>query len=218
MEFMKEIKTLWKYLKINDKLEKANCIVGFGCHDILVAKRASELYLKGYASKIIFTGGYGRITKKIWNKTEAEKFKEVAINMGVLESDILIEDKSKNTGENITYTKKILKDNKIDCKKIIFIDKPYKERRAYATLKKQWDDIDIIVTSIQMSFEEYYDYFSSAEITQHKLISLMVGELQRIDLYSKKGFTIPQKIPNNVWQAFETLVNAGYTEHIIKNN
>lgn len=98
------------------------------------------------------------------------------------------------------------------------MDRPYKERRAYATLKKQWDDIDIIVTSIQMSFEDYYDYFSSAEITQHKLISLMVGELQRIDLYSKKGFTIPQKIPNNVWQAFETLVNAGYTEHIIKNN
>lgn len=215
MKFREEIETLWKYLRINDKLEKANCIVGFGCHDILVAKRASELYLNGYASKIIFTGGYGRITKKIWNKTEAEKFKEVAINMGVLESDILIEDKSKNTGENITYTKKILKDNKIDCKKIIFIDKPYKERRTYATLKKQWDDINIIVTSIQMSFEEYYDYFSSAQITQHELISLMVGELQRIDLYSKKGFTIPQKIPNNVWQAFETLVNAGYTEHII---
>lgn len=215
MKFREEIETLWKYLRINDKLEKANCIVGFGCHDILVAKRASELYLNGYASKIIFTGGYGRITKKIWNKTEAEKFKEVAINRGVLESDILIEDKSKNTGENITYTKKILKDNKIDCKKIIFIDKPYKERRTYATLKKQWDDINIIVTSIQMSFEEYYDYFSSAQITQHELISLMVGELQRIDLYSKKGFTIPQKIPNNVWQAFETLVNAGYTEHII---
>lgn len=218
MSLKKQTEILWEYLLLKNNLEKANCIVGFGCHDILVAKRASELYLNGYANKIIFTGGYGRVTKKIWNKTEAEKFKEVAINMGVLESDIFLEDKSRNTGENIAYTKKILKDNNIDSNKIIFVDRPYKERRAYATLKKQWDDIDIIVTSIQMSFEEYYDYFSSAEITQHELISLMVGELQRIDLYSKKGFTIPQKIPNNVWQAFETLVNAGYTEHIIKNN
>ena len=67
-----------------------------------------------------------------------------------------------------------------------------------------------------MSFQEYYDHFSSAEITQHELISLMVGELQRIDLYSQKGFTIPQEIPNSVWQAFEKLVEAGFTEHIIK--
>ncbi|WP_279006274.1 YdcF family protein [Thomasclavelia cocleata] len=216
MKFKKEMEILWKYLKMNGKLEKASCIVGFGCHDILVAKRASELYLKGYANKIIFTGGYGRITKKIWNQTEAGKFREVAINMGVLESDILLEDKSRNTSENIKYTKEILKNNKIDCHKIIFVDKPYKERRTYATLKKQWHDIDMIVTSIQMSFQEYYDHFSSAEITQHEFISLMVGELQRIDLYSKKGFTIPQKIPNHVWQAFEKLVEAGFTEHIIK--
>lgn len=216
MKLKKEIETLWKYLKMNHEVEKANCIIGFGCHDILVAKRASELYLKGYASKIIFTGGYGRVTKKMWNQTEAEKFKEVAINRGVPESDILVEEKSKNTGENIEYTKKILKDNKMDCDKIIFVDKPYKERRTYATLKKQWQDIDIIVTSIQMSFQEYYDHFSSAEITQHELISLMVGELQRIDLYSQKGFTIPQEIPNSVWQAFEKLVEAGFTEHIVK--
>ena len=44
----------------------------------------------------------------------------------------------------------------MDCDKIIFVDKPYKERRTYATLKKQWQDIDIIVTSIQMSFPLIY--------------------------------------------------------------
>ena len=109
MKLKKEIETLWKYLKMNHEVEKANCIIGFGCHDILVAKRASELYLKGYASKIIFTGGYGRVTKKMWNQTEAEKFKEVAINRGVPESDILVEEKSKNTGENIEYTKNLIK-------------------------------------------------------------------------------------------------------------
>jgi hypothetical protein len=44
----------------------------------------------------------------------------------------------------------------------------------------------------------------------------MVGDLERIKLYPEKGFQIYQEIPEDVWAAFEELVNAGYTRHLVK--
>jgi len=47
------------------------------------------------------------------------------------------------------------------------------------------------------------------------VISIMVGDLQRIRLYPAKGFQIHQDIPDEVWQAFEALVAAGYDRHLV---
>ena len=44
----------------------------------------------------------------------------------------------------------------------------------------------------------------------------MVGDLQRIKIYPKKGFQIFQEIPDDVWQAYKQLVNLGYDKHLIK--
>jgi hypothetical protein len=43
----------------------------------------------------------------------------------------------------------------------------------------------------------------------------MVGDLQRVKIYPEKGFQIAQEIPEDVWRAFEELVAAGYTRHLI---
>lgn len=45
----------------------------------------------------------------------------------------------------------------------------------------------------------------------------MVGDLQRIREYPKKGFQIEQTIPNTVWNAYEMLVAADYTKHLMQN-
>ena len=74
MENIEEIKVLWNYMKMNQQLKKADCIIGLGSVDTNVANVASELYLQGYADKVFFSGGLGKITNKIWNETEAEKF------------------------------------------------------------------------------------------------------------------------------------------------
>ena len=67
------IQILWEYMKMNHELKHSDCIIGLGSMDINVANVTSELYLKGYANKIIFSGGLGKITYKLWNETEAEK-------------------------------------------------------------------------------------------------------------------------------------------------
>ena len=207
---------LWDYHHMYQKPHISDCILALGSHDLHVAERAAELYLTGYANLIIFTGGFGRITHKIWGIPEAQKFKEVALSKGVPEKSILTECNSTNTGENLRYTWKILNQKGLEISSIILVDKPYKERRAYATFNKQWPiSVRNTVTSPQYSFKDYCEFYKSGEISVHEFISIMVGDLQRIDLYGKNGFQIVQEIPQQVWKAYDELVAMGFTEHLI---
>lgn len=73
MEDMELVKILWDYMKLDQSLEKCDTILGLGCMDFEVAKMATNLYLEGFGNQIIFSGGYGKKTKKVWQEPEAEK-------------------------------------------------------------------------------------------------------------------------------------------------
>ena len=196
-------KKLWDYHQMSQSPENSDCILVLGSHDLRVAERAAELYLQGLAPILIFSGGLGNFTKNIWNESEAEKFAAVAMDMGVPYEAILIENKSTNTGENILFTQKLLKENSLDLQSFILVQKPYMERRTYATFKKQWPNKKLSVTSPKIPFEKYYNN----EIPLEKVINIMVGDLQRIKVYPEKGFQIFQEIPSEVWEAYEELVS-----------
>ena len=204
-------KTLWNYHHVNNTIEKADCILVLGSHDTRVAERAAELYLEGWAPRVIFSGGLGRLTEGLWSQTEADLFAEIAIKKGVPKEDILIENRSTNTGENILFTQQLLQKNNLHPESFIVVQKPYMERRSFATFKKHWPNKKLIVTSPQISFEDY----ATKEIPQEQVINIMVGDLQRIKLYADKGFQVYQEIPSDVWEAYEQLVEAGYNEHLI---
>jgi len=216
MNYLDYAQILWDYHRLNNEISRCDCIVAFGSHDLRVAERTAELYKLSYSNIVIFTGGVGKITKNLWNKTEADFFRDIAIKMGVPYESILVENQSTNTGENIVNVKELLKKEKINYKKILVVDKPYRERRTYATLKKQWSEIEIVMTSPQFSFMEYYNFYKTGDVTTHEFISIMVGDLQRIDIYAKNGFQIEQYIPNAVWNAYHRLIELGFTKHMIK--
>jgi len=204
-------KKLWDYHHTNQILEKSDCILALGSHDLRVAERAAQLYLDGFAPLLIFSGGLGNFTKEMWTEKEADKFAAIAIQKGVPENAILIENKSTNTGENILFTQKLLEEKGMYPQSFIVVQKPYMERRSYATFKKHWPDRSLIVTSPQISFKEY----PTQEISMEKVINIMVGDLQRIKIYPEKGFQIYQEIPPEVWNAFEKLVALGFGKHLI---
>lgn len=206
-------KKLWDYHHVNHILKKSDCILALGSHDLRVAERAAELYLQGYAPLVIMSGGLGNFTKDMWTEKEADQFAAIAIRKGVPEKNILIENKSTNTGENILFTQKLLGKKKVNPQSFIVVQKPYMERRSYATFKKHWPDKDLIVTSPQISFEEY----PTDEIPMEKVINIMVGDLQRIKMYPVKGFQIYQDIPADVWDAYEKLVALGFDKHLMKD-
>ena len=216
---IKSAEILWDYHHLDQKLKNADTIIAFGSHDLHVAERAADLYLSGYSKSIIFTGGLGRITQNIWNKPEANKFADIAIRKGVPESAIYIENQSTNTGENISLSKELIRNNNITVDSVIVVDKPFKERRIFATLKKQWPELNFVVTSPQASLKEYLKYYQdSVELEVDDFINIMVGDLQRIDVYGRNGFQISQDIPLEVWEAFNTLVNEGYDKQLLRDS
>src|SRR5258706_4413608 len=101
-------KILWDFNKLNNEIEKSDCIIVLGSNDTRVAERGSQLFLEDYAPLIVFSGGFGRLSNKNWTKSEAETFADVALKMGIPSDKILIENKSTNTGENIKYSLKLL--------------------------------------------------------------------------------------------------------------
>src|SRR6185312_15648945 len=211
LEILPLAKKLWNYHHVNHEIEKSDCILALGSHDLRVAVRAAELYLKGFAPLVIMSGGLGNFTKDMWTEKEADKFAAIAIQKGVPENAILIENKSTNTGVNILFTQKLLEEKGMYPQSFIVVQKPYMERRSYATFKKHWPDRSLIVTSPQISFKEY----PTQEISMEKVINIMVGDLQRIKIYPGKGFQIYQEIPQEVWNAFEKLVALGFGKHLI---
>jgi uncharacterized SAM-binding protein YcdF (DUF218 family) len=204
---------IWNYHHLNHQLKKVDAIFTLGSSDTRIAHYAADLFLKGYGPYIIFSGGLGSLTTGIFQKPEAEIFADIAIQKGIPKDKILIENKSTNTGDNIHLTKELLKQKGLEFNSFLVVQKPYMERRTYATFKKIWPEKEFTVTSPPISFEDY----PTEDLPKEKVINIMVGDLQRIKIYPERGFQIPQEIPDNVWQAYEKLTAAGFTKHLIKD-
>ena len=209
--------TIWDYHLMKHRLAKADAILVLCSHDERVAERGAQLFHEGWAPLVIFSGGQGAITKALWNEPEAERFARIAISLNVPRESILVETNSTNTGENVKFTKKLLAEKKLDPQRFIVVQKPYMERRAFATFRKFWPEKEVIVTSPQVSFREYLADYTNRSLSAADVIGIMVGDLQRIKLYPALGFQIAQEIPDKVWRAFEALVRAGYDKYLIRN-
>lgn len=209
---LNDAQILWDYAQLHQELKKpVDVIIGMGSHDTRVAVRVAELYAQKYAPLVVFTGGRGRLTGS-WQKTEAEIFAIEAIKNGIPENALLLEKESSNTGENVEFTQKLLADHGFSIESALFVHKPYMERRTYAAVVKQWaGELDFSVTSPQIDFDDY----PTEQFTRDDLINIIVGDFQRISKYEKLGFQIHQDIPSEVVQAYQRLVDAGYTKHLI---
>jgi uncharacterized SAM-binding protein YcdF (DUF218 family) len=202
--------TLWNYHRLRHPLAPADVILVLCSHDKSVASRGAELWLQGLAPHLVYSGGLGTITSRFWTEPEADQFARIAVAMGVPAEHILIENRSANTGENVRLTRQLLHANGIDPARVILVQKPYMERRAYATFHKVWPGKEVLVTSPQVGFDEYLARHSHEALSPDDVIGIMVGDLQRIRVYPRMGFQIEQEIPPLVWAAFEELVSLGY--------
>ncbi len=97
-----------------------------------------KLYKKGYAKKMLISGGDGSLLKSIGK--EAEIIKMYLNDIGLDNDHILIESESKNTYENAKYSAQLLKND--SASKILLITSAYHMKRALACFKKQGIDAD----------------------------------------------------------------------------
>jgi uncharacterized SAM-binding protein YcdF (DUF218 family) len=209
-------KRIWDYHHVDHRLEPAEAILVLCSHDPIVAERGAQLFLEGWAPLVIFSGGLGSITRNLWTEPEADMFAAIARRMGVPADRILIENRSTNTGENVRFTRRMLEQRGLEIDSFIVVQKPYMERRSYATFRKNWPGKRLVVTSPQIGFDEYVERYSNDALSSDDVISIMVGDLQRIRIYPEKGFQIAQEIPDDVWAAYEELVHAGYDSRLLR--
>jgi uncharacterized SAM-binding protein YcdF (DUF218 family) len=206
---------IWDYMHLYHTLAPSDVILTLGSNDLRVAEHAAACYLKGLAPLLLFSGNVGALTRGVFAQPEAELFAEAAIKQGVPRAAILCESASTNTGDNIRFSYRLLNEHNVRPRRIILVQKPYMERRAYATFMRQWPaepKPDALVTSPPLTFERYADGLMPRE----QFINVMVGDLQRIRDYPKQGFQIEQEIPTDVWRAYEKLVGLGFDKRLIE--
>ncbi|WP_420960499.1 YdcF family protein [Brucella sp. IR073] len=199
--------TLWNYHLVYDELKPADAIIGLGSYDLRVAKHCAALFQAGLAPRLVFTGKSGNWTEGLYAKSEAETFADVAMAEGVPEKAILIEPKATNIGENIRYSHELLGDA---VKRVIIVTKPQTQRRALATIGKQWPGVEALVTAPSTPFEHQ----PTDSYPFEKLVHEMVGDLKRILDYPSKGFQIPQDVSPHVMEAYEFLLSHGFDAHL----
>jgi uncharacterized SAM-binding protein YcdF (DUF218 family) len=209
----RDARLIWDYHHVHHALGPADVVIVLGSHDTRVAERGAEVFLAGWAPLIVFSGNLGALTTEIWTRPEAEIFAEVAEKKGVPRERMLLEPRATHTGENVSFSRELLAQRGIHPRKVLAVQKPYMERRTLATFGQRWPEVDVIVTSPQIAFDDY----PRPDITRDDVIHIMLGDLQRLIVYGEKGWSARQEIPPDVQAAFERLVKAGYTRRLLPN-
>lgn len=214
-ETLRLAKLVWDYSQLHQKPGPSDVIVAMGCQDLRVADRAAELYLEGSAPVLVCTGAHGGRTRAKFGlpklpTTEADAFRSRAIQKGVPAEAVLVENRAVNTGQNISFTRELLQEKGVSHKRLLFVHKPYMERRLAAAIKRQWPEVEAIVTSPQISFENYTNDDSPFEY----VVNVMVGDQQRLTLYAQQGLQTSEDIPEEVRRAYERLVALGYDKRL----
>ena len=213
-EVVRQAQVLWNYLKLAQPLQKADCLLVMGSHDLRVAEYGAILFLEGWAPLMICSGGFGNFTRGIWDEAEAVKFARVAREMGVQKERILIEDQSTNTGENVLFSRELLRRKSIHPDSVLLVHKPYMERRALATFQALWPEMPARVSSPAIDMLDY----PNRDISMEDMLHIMVGDFQRILVYPQKGFHVEQQISDFVMTAYHYLLKEGYNHHLVQEN
>ncbi len=149
------------YSNIEDDGLSSEYAFVFG-NSMLIKERVNtsvDAYRSGRVKKIIYMGGSNGISNQD-NSTipEAIKMKELALSLEVKEDDILIDDTSNNTFENIENAMKLLPR---DVSHISIITSEFHLKRCYAILKKNYPNISVTMISSKDGFSDRDNWFLS---------------------------------------------------------
>lgn len=196
------MRVLWDYLVLDQPVRPMDAIVAIGSNALRVAERAAELYRDGYGAYVICSGGTSPAS--VLDRPEAHVFAEMVSARGVPTDRILVEDSSSNSLENAQFLKVFLERRGIEFSSFLLVQKPYMERRAYATFTHVWPEKEYVVTSPRVSFEKYTKTIESTE----RLAHLLLENVERIKTYSRRGDIAPQEVPEQVSVACDALRKA----------
>jgi uncharacterized SAM-binding protein YcdF (DUF218 family) len=207
-----DLEILWDYHDLRHEPRRCDVGVGLGGRDLGVAGVAVDLFHRRMFPHLIFTGARTPNSADRFPRGEALHYREYAVTNGVPPESILLETRATNTYENITYSRELLAGLRIRPCSVLVMSRPYQQRRAYATCRKQWPEVEVVCAAPPLSLD---DYVGAAD-DPGRVIDLIVGDTQRVELYAERGFAIPQEVPPAVRAAYRRLVAAGRTSRLAR--
>ncbi|GAA2769691.1 hypothetical protein GCM10020219_041490 [Nonomuraea dietziae] len=178
-------------------VRRCDAAIGLGSHDLGVADVASDLYHAGLFPTLVFSGATSPTTAARFPRGEAVHYRERALKRGVPDEAILLETRAGNTGQNVTLSRQVLAEAGVEPRSVLLISKPYMERRAYATARQVWPEVEVVCASEPLEFDDYIKAIGDDKL----VVDMLVGDLQRVIEYPKLGFAIEQDVPGDVYDA-----------------
>jgi uncharacterized SAM-binding protein YcdF (DUF218 family) len=206
-----DAEVIWLYHRLNHRPKKCCAAIALGCNDLGVAVHAADLYHRGLFPFVVFSGANSRETFTTFPRGEGVHYRERALELGVPDEAILVEPCATNTGENIILSRELLRSRRIPVESLMLVSMPYMERRAYATTRKVWPEVEPVCASVPLTLSEY----KKSRDHGTELIDMIIGDLQRVIEYPGQGFAIAQRVPPSVYAAYQRLVAAGFSSRML---
>jgi len=137
-----------RFLVYDEPPRKADVIVVLSGDKGERTVKGAELFREKYAPYLLVSGGI------VYHKTTmAELMKEHAIELGVPEDSILVEDKADSTYENAVFTLDILK--RKDFHSAIIVSSNYHMRRVKLLFDREFRDSGISLTYVAAADDQF---------------------------------------------------------------
>ncbi len=200
---------LFDYLYAKEQPKYSDIIVGFGSFDMKVPRRCAELYDRGFAGKILLTGGIGAGTADL-GKPEAQAFLDYIHDHfpQIPDDDIFLEDQSTNTGENLEFSQKLLMSQNppVDLRdselSVLLVTTAVRQKRGELTWRKHFPKTTYYNCPPNTTLVDDSELFNSKGLDLRQLI---LDEIQKIETYPALGFIAEEKIPDKVEQIYKSI-------------
>lgn len=175
------INKITDYIFLESKPQKADIALVFGTRHQEAINKVYELYRDEFVPKILVSGGTNRVT----GENEAQEMSKKLIELGVKKEDIILENQSTNSLENVLFSKKVIEEKFgfSNTKKIIAVVKHYHSRRALMTLQKHFPQ-GIELTPVTY---EVYGFTKENWFETEKGKDKVMSEWNKIPEYLAKG-------------------------------
>jgi len=200
---------LFDYLYLREEPHHSNVIVGLGSFDLKVPERCAKLHRQGFGEIILFSGGIGNGSADL-EEPEALVYKEFIQRHypKIPGSDIFIESKSSNTGENLEFSEKLMKESAPSYDlgnyeiSTVLVTQAARQRRAALTWKKHFPKSTFWNCPPKTTYKEEKRAFSQKGLDQDKFI---LDEIQKIIEYPDKGFIAQEEVPEIILDLYNFL-------------
>lgn len=205
-KIIKKAEVIWAYFQTFNVENPSDIIVVCCSYDLRICDYSCDLYKRSGAHTIVFSGDSGNWTRGLWDKSEAEIFRDRAIHNGMDPNSIVVENRATNIGENISYSKQFFKSDD----KVTFVSKSNTLLRIKLTIP-QHTDCHAYYSAPRYTFPDEV----SEVIGVKGLINEMVGDINRIIEYPSLGFQKSHDLPKEVMDSYYYLIEKGFDKHLL---